>query len=139
METANVNDHRSFEKIYSRADFEREARLNAQDKTTVQHGITILSAPDGNGDFSLMRAARHVGEVRESSGSIFVAPSLKASEDGAFIQKDTDYGGPVERCDPPDDPADPYWSFVEDVFQTARSVHVPPAAPAERLKGFHGG
>ena len=139
METANVNDPASVETIYSRADFEREARLNAQDKTTIQHGITILSAPDGDGNFSLMRASRHVGEVGESSHSIFVGPSLKTSEHGAFIQNDTGYGGPIEQHDPPKEPADPYRLFVEEIFQAVRSADFPPDVPPERLKGFHGG
>ena len=112
METANINDPASFERIYSRTDFEREARLNSQDKTTVQHGIAILSAPDGDGNFSVTRANRHVGEVGESSHSIFIGPSLEAPE---------------------------YGLFVEGVFQAVRSAHFPPDVPVERLRGFHGG
>lgn len=139
VETANIDDPASVERIYSRADFERDSRLNAQDKTAIRHGITILSQPDTAGDFSLVRASRHVGEEAESTHSLFLYPELKPSEYGALIQDDTGYGGPVERHDVPEDPADPYRSFVEDVVQAARSAHFPPEAPPELLKGFHGG
>ncbi|WP_448188005.1 hypothetical protein [Azospirillum sp. sgz301742] len=139
MPTANIHDPASVEAIYPRAEFEREARLNAQDKVTVQHGVTILSTPDGSGTFTLVRASRDVGETADSPHSIFVAPSLETSEYGAFIQNDTDYGGPVKRRDAPKDPADPYRSFVEEILQAARSARFPPAAPADRLRGFHGG
>ncbi|HYG85456.1 MAG TPA: hypothetical protein VD978_04290 [Azospirillum sp.] len=139
MATANVNDPGSLEAVYSRADFERDARLNAEDKTAVQHGVSILSAPDDAGTFSIVRADHHVGEVEESSHSIFLSPVLEPSEYGALTQDDTDYGGPVEEHSPPEESADPYQSFLEDVIRAARSAHFPDADVAERLKGFYGG
>ncbi|MCW2241162.1 hypothetical protein [Azospirillum canadense] len=139
METANVNDPASLEKVYSKADFEADARLNAQDKTTVLHGLMILSTPGGDGSFSIMRANRQVGEVEGTTHSIFVSPTLSSAESDAFFQNDTDYGGPVEQRDAPDERTDPYRSFLRDVLETARSARFPPAVPAERLKGFRGG
>lgn len=139
METANVNDPASLERIYSKADFEADARLNAQDKNTVRHGLMILSEPDGDGAFPVMRANRQVGEVEESASSIFLSPVLDTAERDAFVQNDTDYGGPVENRAPPRERQDPYRSFVEEVIQAARSARFPPGVPAERLKGFHGG
>lgn len=139
METVNVNDSASLERIYSKADFDADVRLNAQDKTTVLHGLMILSVPDRDGNFTIMRANRQVGEPNETSHSIFVSPALGSAEYGAFVQNDTDYGGPVERRDPPPERTDPYRSFLQEVFQTASSAQFPPAVPAERLKGFRGG
>lgn len=139
MQVANVNDAGSVEKLYSKADFETDARLNAQDKAVVHHGLKILTAPDANGDFTLIRANQHVGEEHAPVHSVFVSPFLEASEYGRFIQDGTDYGGPVEPASPPRDPADPYRSFIEDVLLAARSTHFPPALAAERLKAFLGG
>jgi hypothetical protein len=138
MDTANVNDPKSLEAIYPRDAFEREARLNAQDKTTVHHGLKILSAPDENGNFSLTRANQHVGETQAASHSLFLCPLLPASEQDEFIQSEG-YGGPVERRDPPQDRGDPYRSFLEEVIRAAKSADFPPTDGAERLKGFHGG
>lgn len=143
METANVNDPASLEALYSKADFEADARLNAQDKTTVLHGLMILSMPDGDGRFSIMRANRQVGEDEDSSHSLFVSPRLSGSTSDAFVQNDTGYGGPVEPRTPaqerPQERTDPYGAFLRDVLDAARSAVFPPPAPAERLKGFRGG
>ncbi|MBP2295736.1 hypothetical protein [Azospirillum rugosum] len=139
METANVNDPTSLETLYSKADFEKDARLNAQDKTTVLHGLMILSMPGDDGSFSITRANRQVGEVEDTSHSIFVSPRLSGAESDAFVQNDTDYGGPVEQRDPPRERTDPYRAFLDDVLQAARTARFAPAVPAEKLKGFRGG
>ncbi|WP_448206458.1 hypothetical protein [Azospirillum sp. sgz302134] len=139
MQTANVNDPKSVEALYSRADFEKEARLNSQDKTTVQHGLMILSEPGPDGTFSLQRANRHVGEAQDTANSVFLCPLLNSAEYGAFVQNDTAYGGPVDPPKRPSDRADPYRAFIDDVIQAARTAHFPPGVPAECLKGFHGG
>ncbi|HYH36968.1 MAG TPA: hypothetical protein VD860_02010 [Azospirillum sp.] len=139
MDTANINDPRSVEAVYPRSAFEQDARLNAQDKTTVQHGLTLLTAPDAEGRFGLTRANRHVGEVEDGHQTVFLGPQLPQGEYGRFAQDDTDYGGPVEQRDPPDDGEDPYRAFIADVIRAARATPPVPPIPAERLQGFRGG
>ena len=138
MDTANINDPKSLERIYPRADYEEDAHRNAQDKNTVHHGLKILSAPGSDGSFTVTRANRHVGEVQAPTHSLFVCPFLSASEQEEFAQ-DGNYGGPVEKQDPPREKTDPYGAFLADVILTAKSAHFPPTDGAQRLKGFHGG
>lgn len=139
MDTANINDPRSVEAIYPRAAFEEDVRRNAQDKTTVQHGLKLLAAPDAEGRFRLTRANRHVGEVEDGHHVVLLCPQLPQGEYAHFVQDDTDYGGPVEQRDPPADAEDPYRAFIADVIRTARATPPLPPIPAERLQGFRGG
>lgn len=139
MQTANVHDPLSIESVYPRDAFDSDARQNARDKETVEHGVMILSKPDADGNFSLTRSKRHVGEPYEATHSIFLSPSLESSEYGAFVQNDTGYGGPVEPAAAPQEPGDPYRSFLESLMRAAREVDFPPPPPADRLKGFRGG
>ena len=139
MHTANIHDPLSIESVYPRSAFDSDARLNARDKEAVAHGVMILSMPDSDGNFSLMRSKRHVGEPDKTTHSIFLSPSLESSEYGAFVQSDTNYGGPMEPVEAPQELGDPYRSFVETLMQTARDADFPPAPSADRLTGFRGG
>lgn len=139
MQTANIHDPRSIESVYPRSAFDNDARQNARDKEAVEHGVMILSMPDADGNFSLTRSQRHVGEPGATTHSIFLAPTLDSSEYGALLPSDTDYGGPVEAATVPKTPGDPYGSFVDSLIQAARGADFPPPPPAESLKGFRGG
>ncbi|WP_207455926.1 hypothetical protein [Azospirillum sp. SYSU D00513] len=138
MEKANVNDLSSLERVYPRDAYEEEARRNAQDKNTVHHGLKILSAPDGEGNFDVMRANRHVGEVPAPTHSLFVCPFLPAAEQEQFTQ-DRNYGGPIQKPEGTENRTDPYQAFLAQVVATAKSADFPPTDGEERLKGFHGG
>ncbi|OYD85145.1 hypothetical protein [Azospirillum brasilense] len=139
MQTANIHDPSSIERIYPRSAFDNDARQNARDKEAVEHGVMVLSKPDADGNFSLMRSQRHVGEPDATTHSIFLSPTLDNSVYGALTPSDTGYDGPVEPADAPEPAGDPYRSFVESLIEVARNADFPPPPPAESLKGFRGG
>ncbi|MGY0712557.1 hypothetical protein [Azospirillum argentinense] len=139
MQTANIHDPLSIESVYPRSAFDADARQNARDKETVEHGVMILSMPDADGNFSLKPSHRHVGESEVTTHSIFLSPRLESSEYGALTPSDTGYDAPIEPAEAPETSGDPYRSFVESLIQAARGADFPPPPPAESLKGFRGG
>ncbi|WP_353860797.1 hypothetical protein [Azospirillum formosense] len=139
MQTANIHDPSSIESVYPRSAFDNDARQNARDKEAVEHGVMILSMPDTDGNFSLTRSQRHVGEPDATTHSIFLSPTLDSAEYGALVPSDTGYDGPIEPAEAPQTSGDPYRSFVDSLIQAARGADFPPAPPAESLKGFRGG
>ncbi|QCN96899.1 hypothetical protein D3093_16445 (plasmid) [Azospirillum argentinense] len=139
MQTANIHDPLSIESVYPRSAFDADARQNARDKETVEHGVMILSMPDADGNFSLKPSQRHVGEPEATTHSIFLSPRLESSEYGALTPSDTGYDAPIEPAETPKTSGDPYRSFVESLIEAARGADFPPPPPAESLKGFRGG
>jgi len=140
MATANVNEPDTVKTSYPREVFEHDARLNSNSKSTVHHGLLILSKPDGSGTFSIARANRPAGGAQAEIGSVFLCPFMGAGY-GSLMQNDTAYGGSVEKDPPPADEADPYSTFIEDVITAARTADFPDPSGRddERLRGFHGG
>ncbi|CAO3378532.1 hypothetical protein [Azospirillum argentinense] len=139
MQTVNIHDPSSIESVYPRSAFDTDARQNARDKEAVEHGVMILSMPDADGNFSLTRSQRHVGEPGATTHSIFLSPTLDSSEYGALVPSDTGYDGPIEPAEASPTSGDPYRSFVDSLIQAARDADFPPQPPAESLKGFRGG
>jgi hypothetical protein len=125
MSHANINDPASIERIYPRAVFMREANANIRAKTSVLHGLRILSPPDAAGDFELVRAARHAGESDQGAGAVFLCPFARAASDSAVPAAATRE-------------ADPYDDFIARVLDTARTAHLPePTGRGDpRLKGL---
>lgn len=140
MPTATIHDPASVEAAYGRDDFERDARLNADDKTTVHHGLAILSTPDAEGRFALAHENRHVGDADRSTHSLFVYPTLPLDDWADFSEDGKDHGVPAgDGAATPPVKADAYRAFLEEVLDAARNAHFPPEVPAEALKGFRGG
>ena len=142
MAEANINDRASIERLYSRADFEREAGGNSDAKATVHRGLRIVSPVDANGRFSIERGSRHVGESDPEGDTVFVAPFLRQAY--APLQQSDTYGGPVESGDAlasSAHKADDYRAFIDRLIEAAKSADfkAPVGHGEDRLRGFHGG
>ncbi len=140
MQKVNINRRDSVENFYPRSAFEEDARRNSEAKTTVHHGVRILSAPDAQGDFSITRAHQHVGEDAPDQDTVFLTPFMGEDYD-RFMQSETDYGRPVPKEGHPDRDASAYSDFIDGILDAARKAHFPDpiGQGEERLKGFHGG
>jgi hypothetical protein len=142
MPEANINDRASIERLYPREDFERDAGENARPKTTVHHGLRIVSPVDTEGRFDAERTSRHVGEEDPEGDAVFVAPFL--TEPSAPFQQGDAYGGPAESGDPLEvgsHKADDYRAFIDRLVEAARTAEFksPIGRHEKRLQGFHGG
>src|SRR5689334_10562406 len=80
MPTANVFDRASVEAIYPRDAYEAEAAQNSVGNAGKQRGLRIDSAPDGEGNFTLVRAVRDVGEAAGTPDSLFLSPTMESRE-----------------------------------------------------------
>jgi hypothetical protein len=148
MTSASIHDRASIERLYPRDAFEADAGSNARGKTTVLHGVRILSAPDASGEFRIARGSQHVAEVHvgEAQGrgnGLFLAPDLAANF-ATLAQNNTDYGGAQEKGDAMrsvDARAAEYEAFIDSVIAAAQVANFeePIGRGEERLKGFHGG
>jgi hypothetical protein len=148
MTSASIHDRASLERLYPRDAFDADAGSNALGKTTVLHGLRILSAPDGSGEFRIARGSQHAGEVHvgEAQGrgnGLFLAPDL-AAHVATLAQDNADYGGAQEKGDAipsVDARAAAYEAFIDRVIATAQAADFeePIGRGEQRLKGFHGG
>jgi hypothetical protein len=142
MAQANVNDRASVERLYPRAEFERDAAANSDAKATVLRGLRIVTRPDGNGNFTAERTSRHVGERDPEGDTVFLAPYFGRAY--APLQQSEAYGGAEESADAAAtaaNKADDYDAFIDRMIAAARSADFkPPIGRAEeRLRGFRGG
>ncbi|AWU95233.1 hypothetical protein [Azospirillum ramasamyi] len=139
MAKANINDRSSFERIYDRHTFERDAASNARSKSTVVHGVKILSAPDADGNVEISRASHHVAEGNPEGDTIFV-PAFSL-HDSTAADGNTYAGSVAPVGNGSGQAADEYRSFIDDVLEAARNGHFKSdiGRGEERLKGFHGG
>jgi hypothetical protein len=148
MTSASIHDRASVERLYPRDAFEADAGSNALGKTTVLHGVRILSAPDASGEFRLTRGSQHAGEVHVGGAQgrgngLFLAPDLAANV-ATLAQDNADYAGAQEKGDAirsVDARAAAYEAFIDRVIATAQAADFeePIGRGEERLKGFHGG
>ena len=143
MPQANINDRTSMEGLYPLEQFRRDAGANSMAKTTVHHGVAILSPPDPDGAFEARRLGRQVGENDPEADARFLAPFLR-SDAASFAQKPQSYGGTGERGDPLDKAEqknDDYDAFITRVLDVARTAEFKGSIGdgEERLKGFRGG
>ena len=138
MAEANVNDRASVERLYPRADFERDAGENSDAKASVHGGLRIVSGVDASGTFRAERGLRHVGENDPEGDARFLAPFLREAH--APVPQTPLYGGAAAPPDAPDKGSD-YRSFIDRIIATARSAEFkdPIGRGEERLHGFHGG
>ena len=138
MAEANVNDRASIERLYPRADFERDAGENSDAKASVHRGLRIVSGVDASGTFRAERGQRHVGENDPEGDVRFVAPFLRQAH--APVPQSPLYGGGAAPADAPDKGGD-YRAFIDHIIATARSAEFkdPIGRGEERLHGFHGG
>ena len=135
MPRVTLSDRASIEKVYPRAEFEREAAMNSDVKTEVLRGVVVLSGSAEDGSFELDRASRHVGEIGPSGESVFLYPSLGDAEAG-FGDKRPGYGpqpGKDVAARAPD-----YEAFLARVARTAGELRRrdPVGQGDERLKGL---
>ncbi|CAO3435325.1 hypothetical protein [Azospirillum endophyticum] len=139
MTEANIHDRTSFERAYDRPSFERDAAANARSDAAVVHGVTILSAPDEDGQVDLSRSSQHVGEGNPEGDTVFLAAFRL--HDSAAETGDT-YAGSVEpTAERPGEAGDDYASFIDQLLAAAKEARFKPdiGRGEERLKGFHGG
>jgi hypothetical protein len=141
MPTANVFDRASVEAIYPRDVYEAEAAQNAVGNAQMLRGLRIDSAPDDKGDFTLVRAARDVGEAAGTREALFLSPTMESRDYGRFTEMPGREGGVEERRDPPGSAGDAYAAFIDRVIEAARDAQFPERIGGgdDRLKGFHGG
>ena len=135
MPRVTLGDRASIEKVYPRAEFEREAAMNSDVKTEVLRGVVVLSAPADDGSFELDRANRHVGEISPSGESAFLYPSLGDAEAG-FGEKRPGYGSqPTKDAEPR---APDYEAFLDRVTRTAGALpkRDPVGRGDDRLQGL---
>ena len=138
MAEANVNDRASVERLYPRADFERDAGENSDAKASVHRGLRIVSGVGASGTFRAERGLRHAGENDPEGDARFVAPFLKQAH--APVTQDPAYGGAAAPADALDKDGD-YRAFIDQIIAIARSAEFkePIGRGEERLRGFHGG
>ena len=142
MPKAKIGDRASVERLYPRADFERDAGENARADAAVHRGLRIVSPVDAEGRFSAERAARHVGEDDPQGDTVFLAPFL--AEASAPLQPGSAYGGGIEMGAPEEvatRKADEYSGFIDRIIAAAKAADFksPIGRHEERLRGFHGG
>src|SRR3712207_4919120 len=121
MNSANVNDRASIERLYPREAFEADAARNALPKADVLHGVRIASEAAEDGAFDLKRASQQVGENDPLGDTLFLAP-FPAEAQGALRQTPA-YGAAEETpgalakagAKRPD-----YDAFVDRIAETAR-------------------
>ena len=142
MADTNINDRRSIEQAYSRQDFEADVGANSDAKAQVHRGVRIPGPANARGEFSLVRASRHVGELDAASETVFLAPVRSFD---AALKPTLGYGeaeGQPGTVQPePDRAEDAYAAFIDGIVAAVGSADFEPpiAAQDERLKGFHGG
>lgn len=141
MNSANLDDRASLERIYPRDAFERDARENARADNAVVHGVRILSAPDASGSFTFAPARQHVGEGDPEGDTVFIAPAL--ADASAELKVGAGYGGAENTGAPPPKASDRsrYDGFLDALVAAARRADFKTAIGRgeERLRGFHGG
>jgi hypothetical protein len=115
---ANIHHRDSIARIYPREAYAQDRGANSDPKTEVLRGVRILSGADGAGNFTLQRAARHVGEVEDAGETVFLSPFMVTLAVGA-------------------DTADEYEAFLDRVIAAAQAVDVrrSPGPGEERLQG----
>ena len=140
MHKINVNERQSIEEFYSLDIFVQDAGRNARAKTTVMHGVRILSAPEPDGTVSVARANHHVGEDTSPHENVFHYP-VRPDDNAWFDGSEPDADKSVRIVGSPDDIENHYRDFIDRVIEAARNAHfLPPIGRGEgRLKGFHGG
>jgi hypothetical protein len=142
MHEARIGDRASVERLYPRADFERDAGENARANATVHRGLLIVSPVDAEGRFAAERASRHVGEDDPEGDTVFLAPFL--AEMSAPFQAGSAYGDAVETGAPAAAAArkaDGYRAFIDRIIDAAKAADFksPIGRHEARLRGFHGG
>ena len=139
MSRANLNDRTSVEAVYPREAFEEDAGRNSRDKGEIVYGVRIDSVPDAQGYFSLVRAGRHVGELKGSAEAVFIPanqPHLSESSEsrlGPEVPQGLDDAQRIRQQE--------YDAFVERILDAVRTATIPEPIGFEdaRLKGFRGG
>ncbi|BCJ91859.1 hypothetical protein IZ6_25940 [Terrihabitans soli] len=137
MTRANVNDRATICEIYPMDAWEQDGSRNIQGNATVIHGVKIMSAPDPEGAFDLVRMSQHVAENDPESDEIF----LSAFEPGAAeAMAGSTYSGGVQPTEHEHSKGG-YESFIDSILEAARSAHFKPAIGVgdDRIKGFRGG
>lgn len=141
MPEANINDRHSVERLYPRADFERDAGENSDPKATVYRGLRILSSVADGGAFRAERGSRHVAESDPQGDTVFLVPFPMRSE--APPAQVSTYGGMAQGGDAPagDQRAHDYRTFIDRIIEAAKTAEFKPAMGRHetRLRGFHGG
>ncbi|MGE5271361.1 MAG: hypothetical protein ACM3JG_17000 [Thiohalocapsa sp.] len=110
MATANIHDRQSIAAIYPPEAFAVDAAENQkQPANDVLRGVTIGSAPDAAGNFTLDRAARQIGEA---AGGDFLAAARPLP--AAHARREATPAAP-----PTPDPTQEYDAFVDRIIAAA--------------------
>jgi hypothetical protein len=131
----SVRDRAAIERLYPPDVFAHDAGINSDAKAAVRHGVRIVSAVDSDGEFTLERASRHVGETPAGpDDATFLSPFLGSTADAPA--RNDGYGGPEERRIG-DRKTDDYSDFIDHIIieATAKRVPAQPRPGDERLRG----
>jgi hypothetical protein len=135
----NLRDRGSLERFYPRDAFERDAARNADAKATVLHGVRIVSQPDADGGFEIVRAARNVSEGNPMSDTLFLVPY--AAADSAALVAAGEYSAADQKSGAEAGKARDYEGFIGAVIEAAEGADFKRSIGRDddRLKGFRGG
>jgi hypothetical protein len=135
--SANINDRTSIQKIYPMAAWEQDGSRNAQGNASIVYGVTILSAPDADGAFVLVRISRHVAENDPESDEIFLTPFEPGAAEAV---EGSTYSGGVQPSGHQHNDGD-YEGFIDAILEAARTARFKPPIGVgdDRIKGFRGG
>lgn len=120
MSSANIHDRSSIERAYPRDAFLADGAANQkQPANELLRGLSIVSAPDEVGNFTLERASRHRGET---GNAVFLAPfrPLPAQSSGKA------------------DPEEGYKSFIDRVIAAAPGGFAAAESPGPGDPRLHG-
>ncbi|EWY38989.1 hypothetical protein N825_08285 [Skermanella stibiiresistens SB22] len=140
MRSVNINQRDSIESCYSRDNFIHDAGVNARARESVMHGVRILSAPDGDGAFKLIKAQHSIAEDAHDQDALFLY-AVRDDDNTWFDKSEPDAQKAVHAKANPVDLDKLYSDFIDRVIATAKGAHFQDAIGKgeSRLKGFHGG
>jgi hypothetical protein len=140
MQSVNINQRETVESYYPLDSFVHDANQNSRGKTSVMHGLRILSAPDGDGVFKVTKAKHNVAENAAEQDALFLY-SVRDDDNNFFDKGEADTSSAVHVKDHPVEVSDLYRGFIDRVIEAARNAHFQSdiGRGEPRLKGFHGG
>jgi hypothetical protein len=124
MVKVKINDRAALERAYPPDQFAADSAENSATANEAVAGVRVLSAPDSNGEFSLERGRRQVGEAASAVFLVPYRPGGNAGEPEA-ASGDQQAG---------------YHAFLDDIVAAARRFGFrPEASPGQgdpRIRGL---
>src|SRR3954468_2214292 len=140
MQSVNINQRETLESYYPQDSFIHDANHNAMARTSVMHGLCILSAPDAEGAFKITKGQHSVAGESVNQDVLVLFPA-RADDNFWFDKAEPDAAKAVHVKEHPVDVSNLYRDFIDRVIEAARSAHFQGSIGRNepRLHGFHGG